>query len=246
MFKGAVDFVARIKGDGLEFDSFEFNPNEQGVENIRIEGHKGEEIRSTVHLTAVASENEGRHLAAKVNAAALNRITFLYRIAIEDAFATGDQFCPLNPPAGDVRIAVGSTIRFKHGFKAVASVTSDQLKAALEQKSLPGEHNFGLFRSALQSTSPVEAFMHLYNILLMLNNDRQAEVEAFVLSQEPSVKKTQHPLKPSGVEETVYTRLRNEFSHKRVGVNLEDTKTQMANCLGGLIAICKRAIELHP
>ena len=46
--------------------------------------------------------------------------------------------------------------------------------------------------------------------------------------------------------ETVYTRLRNELGHSRKGVNLQDTKAEMANQLGGLIAITKRAIELFP
>jgi len=46
--------------------------------------------------------------------------------------------------------------------------------------------------------------------------------------------------------ETVYTRLRNELAHKRAGVNIDNTKAEMANRLGGLIALTKRAIELHP
>lgn len=42
-----------------------------------------------------------------------------------------------------------------------------------------------------------------------------------------------------------YTRLRNELAHKRAGVNLQDTKLGMANRLGGLVAVTKRAIELY-
>ena len=43
--------------------------------------------------------------------------------------------------------------------------------------------------------------------------------------------------------ETVYTRLRSALAHKRAGVNLDNTKAEMANRQGGFI---KRAIELHP
>src|SRR5207248_10226612 len=102
------------------------------------------------------------------------------------------------------------------------------LKPELEQASPPGERHFSLFRSALLSPSPVEAFMHLYNLLLMLYHDSQADVDAFIVGQDPAVPQTQHPMKKAGVMETVYTRLRNEFAHTRPGVNITTTKGDMA------------------
>ena len=47
-------------------------------------------------------------------------------------------------------------------------------------------------------------------------------------------------------ESTVYTRLRNELGHKRQNVNLDATKTEMKSHVGGLAALVKRTIELHP
>jgi hypothetical protein len=89
--------------------------------------------------------------------------------------------------------------------------------------------------------------MHLYHILLMLfpPDERQADVDAFIVREELGVQQTQHPLKGPGFMETVYTRLRNELAHKRAGVNLDTTKAEMAQHLGGLIALTKRAIELR-
>lgn len=46
--------------------------------------------------------------------------------------------------------------------------------------------------------------------------------------------------------ETVYTRLRNELAHRRLGVNIETTKTEMASRLNGLRAVTKMAIQLPP
>ena len=88
--------------------------------------------------------------------------------------------------------------------------------------------------------------MHLYNLFLMLYNDSQADVDAFIVGQDPSVPQTQHPKKKAGVMETVYTRLRNEFAHIRPGVNIATTKADMANRLGGLRDLTKKAIELNP
>ncbi len=247
MYRGTVCFVARIKGSGLTAPLFTFNPNEPGVEKVEIEGPSGDEIHTTVHLASVASHDDGKAIAAKVNTAALNRIAFNHLIAIEDARITSHEFLALDPQPGVLSPAAGF-----HFFNSWAvrrppiAIAAAELKTELELTSPPGEHNYGLFRSARQSSSAVEEFMHLYNILLMIYNDSQADVEAFVVGDDPAVPQTQHPRKPAEVMETVYTRLRNELAHKRPGVNLDNTKAEMANRLGGLIALTKRAIELHP
>ena len=38
MFNGSVSFAAEIKGNGLTFPKFEYNPNVAGVAKIEIEG----------------------------------------------------------------------------------------------------------------------------------------------------------------------------------------------------------------
>jgi hypothetical protein len=166
MFNGTVDFVAKIKGNGLTFPLFDFNPNEPGVVRVELEGPNGDEIRSTVHLAAVASENDGRVLARKVVTAALSRITYLRQVAIEDARRTGDHFVPAIQQHGVHAVAINMNLILSDAAHVVVGVAPAVLKAALEQPSPPGEPNFGLFRSALQSTGPVEEFMHLYNIML--------------------------------------------------------------------------------
>jgi hypothetical protein len=88
--------------------------------------------------------------------------------------------------------------------------------------------------------------MHLYHILLILYNDKQIKVDKFIRDEDPSVPQIQHRLKAQGKMETVYTRLRNEFAHKRDNVDLEQTKAEMARRLGDLRMLTKRAIELHP
>ncbi|MDE2058384.1 MAG: hypothetical protein KGL31_10835 [candidate division NC10 bacterium] len=242
MFKGAVTFVAAIKGNGLKFESFEFNPDEASVEKVDIVGQNGEEIRTTVYLSSVASHDEGRALAAKVTEKALDRMSIRHNLAIEKARMTEDQFSPLNSKPGVLEVAAGSVVCVGFAAKLVLGIPPAELKAELEKPSLPGEDYFGLFRSACQSTGPVEAFMHLYNILLMLRKD-QAGVDAFIITKDPTVPQTPQPGKPK-VTETVYTRLRNELGHHRAGVNLDNTKAEMATRLGGLMSLTAQAIQL--
>jgi hypothetical protein len=213
-----------------------------------MEGLDGDVIRSTVHLTTVLSHDAGISLATKVNTAALNRIAFCENIAIENARVERGTFSALDVQPG-AHVLVPGTIRYSvTGVDAKFTVgrSSERLKAGLEQPTALGERYYGLFRSARQSMGPIEEFMHLYHILLMIYNDKQADVDAFILSADASVPQTQHPLKAPGVMETVYTRLRNEFAHKRGGVDLEQTKADMTHCLGDLRTLTRQAIELHP
>jgi hypothetical protein len=150
---------------------------------------------------------------------------------------------------------VETSLGYSWEIRSAVSIPAAQLKTELEQPYLPDENNYGLFRSALQSIGPVEEFMHLYNILLMIYNDNQSDVDSFIIRENPTVPQTQRPeikharKKRSGkkavMNETVYTQLRNEFAHRRAGVNLDKTKSEMAKWLDELIALTKRAIELH-
>jgi hypothetical protein len=237
MHRAMITFKTRIKSHGVRFPLVEYNPNMAGVEKIEIEGPNGFEIHATIHLPSVASVNEGREVAEKALWAALDRISFHHDIAVENPLRTAEQYSP--PFAVNAFANVGMRVGL------VPGIDPAKLKDELEQASPPGDSYYKLFRSARQSMSPVEEFMHLYNILLMLYNDRQPAVDAFIKSQEPKVPNTPSPHKP-GVKETVYTRLRNELGHKRAGVNLEDTKREMGHWLPGLIALTKRAIALHP
>jgi hypothetical protein len=95
-------------------------------------------------------------------------------------------------------------------------ISSDSVKKNLERVAPPGERHFRLFRSALRSTSPVEKFMHLYNILLMFFDDKRQAQERLdnFIKKIPNTSAKPILRKPNP-NETVYTRLRNEFAHSR-------------------------------
>ena len=245
MFKGTVNFEATIKGNGIAFPSFEFNPNEPTVTNVEIEAPNGKAIRTTIHFASVASVDDAVAKATDVNTAALNRIAFQRTLVVEPAHITGHHFVPLEETPGVLSIQSGSHVLVGGDARMVVGLVGGTVKAELEIANPLGERNYGLFRSALQATSPVEEFMLLYNLLLMLHNDSQADVDSFILREEPGVPTMPSPRNP-GAMETVYTRLRNEVAHRRPGVKLENTRTEIAGRVAGLRARTKRAIELNP
>lgn len=248
MLRGVVTFRAALKGNGLKFDLLEYDPREHDVEKVEVEGPTGKEIRVTVCLASVATREAGHAIAVKVSTATLDRIAFAHDVAIEKVQHVEAHFSPLIPQPGVVTLDPLTLTATGQVAWLVRGLVPGHLKTELEQAALPGEQYFGLLRSARQSASPVEEFVHLYHILLMLLGDSQAAVDRFIVSEDPAIPQTQyrHPKKAKSVLETIYTRLRNELAHRRAGVNLEDTKAEMASRLPGLIALTKRAIEMSP
>ncbi len=247
MFKGTVSFRARIIGHGLKFPLCEFKPPEPSVDKIGVESKDGHEILSTVHLSSIPTREEGIAMATTLNTATLDRITFFYDSAIEGGQITGAQFSPVNPPPGQgLGVEVGDYLHLGESINLIRGISAACLKDVLEKVSPPGEQRFGLFRSARQSMSHVEEFVHLYNLILLLCGDDQGKVDAFIRGAEPTVPQTQHPLKAHGVMETIYSRLRNELAHPRTGGDLDTIKGEMVTRLDGLRALTKQAIEVRP
>ncbi|HYA44019.1 MAG TPA: hypothetical protein VED59_00310 [Acidimicrobiales bacterium] len=142
------------------------------MEKVEMEAPNGEEIRTTVHFASVTSPAAAKVLAARVNTAALDRIAFNRSIAIENARITSEQLSDLNSQPGVISIRAGEYMLIGNAARLVVGITTpDQLKTELEMVSPPGEQNYGLLRSARQSQSAAEEFMHLYHILLMICND---------------------------------------------------------------------------
>jgi hypothetical protein len=196
-----------------------------------------------VHFDSVASEDEAKSLATKVNTASLDRLGFQLNVVIAHALLTGTQFSPVNPTPGVLSAGVGEYLILGEKVTMVLGTTAERIKSVLEQATPPGEVHYQLFRSARLATSPVEEFMILYQVLLILAGDRQEDVDKFIVSEEPSIPQTPSPHR-QGAMETVYTRLRNELGHKRAAVNLDTTRAEMRARVDGLRALAKRAIEL--
>jgi hypothetical protein len=250
MFKGSVNVRASVIGNTLKIDSFEYFDNEPGIERVVLEGSE-KHILMSVYFASVASESEGNTIAIRVAKKALDRLTFFSCHRIEDPVVTGHQLSPLNPTLGTAHsISMGVTLFVQGAFSASVQLSPSDLKPVLEDPSPAGEVRFGLYRSALLSHSDIEAYIHLYNLLLMLHRDDQGKLEEFIIKHEPGVVVTVQPKKKPGqkkiIMETTYTRLRNEFAHIRSGVNIATTKEEMVKHLHGLGELTKKAISLVP
>jgi DNA-binding protein len=246
MFNGSVDLRAETHGAGLEFAPVAFDPKHQNVDHISIEAPPGgKEVKSTVRLKEVVTEAAGKEIALAVNEEALDRLTFFHKVPIRAARITSTNFVLVNPPPGCASVATAHMMMIVHAPSLLLGLDAAIARATLEDLTAPGSQHFSFFRSALQSNSPVEKFMHLYNVLLMILGDKQALVDQFIVAQEPTVTHTPRPDKPS-ILETTYSRLRNEFAHKRKAVDMRIAKQEMENAVGKLTEIVKTAIIQNP
>lgn len=252
MLKGTVRVRARIKGDGLKFSAIVFDPRKPGVDKVEINGPNGREIESTVYLTCVETPQAGLIIARDVIDSALNRISFAYNTAIEGTEISFHSFEVAERQPRHLSADLGNMLKIEQTLHGVLTKPPESVKAMLEQAPISGEQHFSLFRLARQSRSRVEEFMTHYNLLLMLHNDEQVRVDDFIRGEDASVVETPKPTKKSSKRrtakqspnETIYTRLRNEMAHIRDGVDLRETKVEIENCLGDLIKLTKRAINL--
>lgn len=232
MLKGQVDFVARLLDTRITFKPVCFKPPVADIDSITVEMRGIDELSGAVHISSVATSAEGISLACTVIESTFNRLAFFHGLAIEPARVTGSNFSSTdpqpshNPSHNIVSPAAGHMIITGFPPKVFIGISSVTIQSELEKVEPSGEMHFSHVRSARLSVGPVEEFMHLYAILLIFHNDFQKDVDKFVVSIEPGVQQTKNP--NSLKLESVYTRLRNEFAHKRGGV-LSTIKLEMSN-----------------
>ena len=252
VLKGTVSFEATLTDSRLDFPRFEFRrARHPDIEKIELESANGT-IRATVHFATVATRQDAERVGAEGFEAVLSELAYDYNLAIENARRTSVALTRVNPipdvleAATGEFVAVGQAVVLAIGL---GRANVETLRTKLERATPPpGEPMYGLFRIALCATSPVERFMLLYHVLSALLPDRngedsQREVDTFIRREQPGVVETPHPRRPWS--ETIYSRLRNELAHRRPGVDLRTTRTEIAAHVGGLVNLAKRAIELY-
>jgi hypothetical protein len=135
---------------------------------------------------------------------------------------------------------MGGTLNMR--FVRSPELIREEVWRCMEEETSWRDDFYGFFRAAMQSSGPVEEFMHLYHILLMICCDKQLKVNALILEISPCTEKSSSP-KWKGKEETIFTRLRNEFTHRREDVDILDVKRRMAEIVPDLRGIVRQAIS---
>ena len=82
-----------------------------------------------------------------------------------------------------------------------------------------------MFYDAATIIEPVSRFISLYALLLHKFDDNQKNVDKAILEVDATVAQFKSPHKKG--YETVFSKLRNEMSHKREGINILETQNEI-------------------
>ena len=118
------------------------------------------------------------------------------------------------------------------------------LKVQNEISTISGEqHNplNALFRYAICAIEPIVQFMMLYLILYEIFKNQSA-IDEFIMRQSPNTIQTPSP--HNGKPETIYSRLRNEVTH-RTGNPPESIRNEIIFNISEFTKIVKTATEKH-
>jgi hypothetical protein len=92
---------------------------------------------------------------------------------------------------------------------------------------------------------PIGRFISLYALLLHKFSDTQKKADEAILSVDFTVSQFSSPLNAK-VYETIFTKLRNELSHKRDGVNILKTHNEVKSNIDRFERIVKILILEEP
>lgn len=250
MYGGVVELMADyedLRGENFSFLRLEYKPSEAAVKSIEVKADSAR-FYWQVHIASVKSREGGRRLACEVVESAINRIVFREElrfgqvvVAMDDGLerlgSISNSYVFECAPA---TAEMGGTLNMR--FVRSPELIREEVWRYMEEESSWRDDFYGFFRAAMQSSGPVEEFMHLYHILLMICCDKQLKVDALILDISPCTEKSSSP-KRKGKEETIFTRLRNEFTHRREDVDILDVKRRMAEIVPDLRGIVRQAIS---
>ncbi|KAA5539776.1 hypothetical protein FYK55_23555 [Roseiconus nitratireducens] len=242
MLKGSVEFVASVESNPIEFDEVQVTDDRDEVDLLLIRADSARGITVSVRISDVSTEIDGVAIARNAADALLDTLAFERRLPIGQPRLIGQSFEQTDPPDETHHISAGVTLHMSCSATTLTRVDGTTIADQLSNSAAASDIHKQMFRSAIRSGGSTERFMHLYNLMMMLFGDHQGRVDRFIQQNEPNVALTQSPHLKTGVMETVYTRLRNEISHHRQGVDLELTKQEMSNHVGRLSEHVRGAI----
>jgi hypothetical protein len=224
--------------------------------NLRIEGLQFNEINfsdvtpefKNIVLKPVGPNNYKYELLIKkkVYSTAVPQLKAIFNESTLEA----EKFVYIFSAAADVKIyefeCLGyyqkeNLIRFKQifsngiriSFSATATVTAGEPSAEKIKNKMKEKYDLSklqIFYDSATIIEPIGRFISLYTLLSHKFSDNQKKVDEAILSIDPTISQFQSPINDK-IYETIFTKLRNELSHKRDGVYIlkthDDVKTNI-------------------
>jgi hypothetical protein len=220
--------------------SFSDIPEFEGISITSLENNKGE-YRIDVSMKEIDSYENARNSAEYTIETLLNMLAYHLQCFISD-----------------FRFDVARTVEGKNMTVYPSPLTTHGSAGGTFQNSAAGISEllrntidcpyFTMFRHAMQIRDELGKFMGFYNILLSIFNDEQKDIDNFIQTRDPNT-----PIIPSTrifkdgrskiVNETVFTKLRNQVGHFRPGTSLQQTHKEISQNLPAMQSHVVAAIK---
>jgi len=116
----------------------------------------------------------------------------------------------------------------KFSICATPTITAGDLSVEKAKEKMKGKYDLSalqMFYDAATIVEPISRFISLYTLLLHKYSDKQANVDKAILRIDPTIIQCESP--KFNCYETIFTKLRNEISHKRDGTNTLETHDEI-------------------
>ena len=116
----------------------------------------------------------------------------------------------------------------KRSFSATGTVTAGDPSAEKVKEKMKEKYDLSVLQMYYDSATivePISQFISLYTLLLHKYSDKQENVDKAILGIDPTIIQFKSP--KFNRYETIFTKLRNEMSHKRDGINILETHDEI-------------------
>lgn len=255
MFKGHVTFKHSITGVRLlKLNPLAVpSPEYPDVSQVLVKTPDERTLLVEVHFDSVTTQQEAKDIGNPIAESIANRMAYGMQTQVGETVFDGSAFEAIDSGGEEdveQRLNITQTATCFVAGHVVVEPSPDEiadLQALLVEPDNSKDVWRSRFRWIMQHSDPVAKFLHFYSVLLALvggKDEKQAKVDAFIKSCEKTVAITTATYNGKTVNETVYSRLRNEIGHVRKATP-QATREEMERHVDKLAQHVRTAIECH-
>jgi len=225
-----IQIVYGLKIEGLQFNEINFADTTPEYKNIilrPLEDKKDEyELLITKNIYSVSPN----HLKAIFYESSIEAEKFKYIFSLSADIKIFDFEC-LGYYSNDTLHNYESVFSNRIKFSILATggtVTAGDPSIKKIKEKMKEEYDLSALQMYYDSATiaePVSRFISLYTLLLHKYLDKQKNIDSNILKIDPTITEVKSP-QHKGYE-TIFTKLRNEISHKRDGINILETHNKI-------------------
>lgn len=236
---------------GVRFDLFKYQVDDDSVKKCSISCIDGATIVSEIDFENMPSEIAISKKARDIHRCAVLRLCSEYGDVISEPKISLSNVVDHGSDDDVMVITATAALASASGLKATLTVgrSAETIKALVEPAYTKRDMWLNFLSQVRTSGSPIVEFLGCYMILASHHSDQQKTIDSFIKNEEPQVPflMRKHSIKDYEINESIYTRLRNELMHMLDFQSPREPEliyNDIAMYLPGLVRLAKIQISL--